>query len=107
MVAQQRFLLDASALLASSLEYEQTFEQLAQRLVPGMADWCAVHILEPDETVRRLTMVHVDPAKTELARQRPDRYSLQPGGQHIVPQVLRTKQAEFYPTVRDELLAQT
>ena len=107
VVAQQRFLLDASALLASSLEYEQTFEQLARRLVPAMADWCAVHILEPDETVRRLTIVHVDPVKTELARQRPDRYSLQPGGQHIVPQVLRTKQAEFYPAVPDDLLAET
>ena len=107
VVAQQRFLLDASALLASSLEYEQTFEQLAQRLVPGMADWCAVHILEPDDSVRRLTMLHVDPAKTELARQRPERYSLQPGGQHIVPQVLRTNQAEFYPVVPDGLLAET
>ena len=38
----QRFLAEASAVLASALDYEQTLAQVAELAVPRLADWCAV-----------------------------------------------------------------
>ena len=101
---QQRFLLDAGALLASSLEYELTLDRLAQLVVPQVADWCAVHLLDADDTVRRLAIAHRDPAKAELARQRPDRYPLDRDARHMVANVLRTGKPELFASVPDDVL---
>jgi len=100
---RQRLLMQTSELLSGSLEYEPTLERLTQVIVPRLADWVAIHMLE-DDIVRRLAMRHIDPAKAELARNRPERYPLQPGGQHIVAHVLATGTSEFYADVPDELL---
>jgi len=48
-----RFLADANALLTSSLEYEATLDHLAELVVPELADWCAIYLLEEDGVVRR------------------------------------------------------
>jgi PAS domain S-box-containing protein len=99
----QRLLMETSELLSGSLEYEPTLEHLTQVIVPRFADWVAIHMLE-DDVVRRLAVRHIDPARTELARNRPERYPLQPGGQHIVAHVLASGKSEFYAHVPDDLL---
>lgn len=45
------FLADASAVLASTLDYRGTLEAVAHVAVPRLADWCAVDMLDglPDE----------------------------------------------------------
>jgi PAS domain S-box-containing protein len=101
---QQRLLAEASVLLVSTLDYESTLAQLARMAVPRLADWCAVHILEEDGSIRRLAIVHVDPVKEAQARVRPERYPLDPGARHIVPQVLRSGEPELYVAVPDTLL---
>jgi PAS domain S-box-containing protein len=50
-----RFLAEASAVLAGSLDYEATVQRVADLLVPEVADWCGVDVLEPDGTTRQLT----------------------------------------------------
>jgi PAS domain S-box-containing protein len=100
----QRFLAQASDALAASLDYEETLDRVARLAVPELADWCAVHILDDDGSIRRLAVVHVDPAKASLALARPARYPLDPNAQHIVPQVIRTGRSEIYSEVPDELL---
>lgn len=44
--ARAAFLADATALLASSLDYNATLEAVAQAGVPTLGDWCAVDMLE-------------------------------------------------------------
>jgi signal transduction histidine kinase len=63
-----RVLADASALLSRSLEWEETVEGVARLAVGRFADLCAVDTLE-GEGVRRLAILHVDPAKAELIQQ--------------------------------------
>jgi PAS domain S-box-containing protein len=53
--AALRFLAEASAVLARSLDYEATVLRVAQLLVPTIADWCGIDILQPDGTTRQLT----------------------------------------------------
>jgi PAS domain S-box-containing protein len=100
----QRFLAQASDMLAASLDYEETLDRVARLAVPDLADWCAVHIVDEDGTIRRLAVVHVDPVRAAQALARPARYPLDPNAQHIVPQVIRTGRSEIYSEVPDELL---
>jgi PAS domain S-box-containing protein len=63
----QHFLAEASSVLASSLDYDVTLRQVAHLVVPRIADWCAVYVVDPDGTIERLASAHVQPAKAALA----------------------------------------
>jgi len=71
---RQRFLADATALLASSLDYETTIDRLAQLAVPRIADWCAIDLVGADGELERPAIAHVDPARVQLARDLRERY---------------------------------
>ena len=91
--AQERlaFMGQASTVLASSLEYEQTLADLARLVAGRLADWCAVDVLVDNE-LRRLAVAHVDPAKVAFVQavleRRPP--SLADAGPGRVAHVLRT-----------------
>jgi PAS domain S-box-containing protein len=63
--AGQRFLSEASALLGNSLEPEVTLATFTELAVPFLADWCAVHLLQPDQSIKRVAEHFGDPAKQE------------------------------------------
>src|SRR5579871_70731 len=69
--AQQawQYLAEASAALASSLDYEATLKKVADLAVPRIADWCSVEILTPEGSLQQLAVAHVTPAKRELAKE--------------------------------------
>lgn len=101
-----RLLTEVSTVLASSLlDYEAALEQVARLAVPDLADWCAIDLLEEDGSIRRVAVVHVDPAKIalgwELVRRYPSSLADTDG---VIPRVLRTGQAEM-GAVPDALLA--
>ncbi len=60
------FLAEASALLASSLDYEATLSSLARLTVPFVADYCILYELQEGREVRQVATAHVDPEKEEL-----------------------------------------
>lgn len=103
---RQRMLAEATAVLSSSLDYETTLAQLARMAVPGLADWCAVDLLESDGILRRLPVAHADPLKREVARRLqaypPDAYST-----HPALQVLRTGRSKLAPELSEAQLAAT
>src|SRR4051812_15718197 len=61
---------NASVALAEILRADTTLEDVLRLLVPGFADWCAIHLLEDDGIVRRAAVVHVDPALELRVRER-------------------------------------
>lgn len=61
-----RFLADADAILASSLDFDLTIAQLAYLVTPVIADYCIVDILENDGSIRRVEISHVNPEKEKL-----------------------------------------
>ena len=65
----QRFLAEAGATLAESLDYEVTLARTAQLAVPLLADWCFVDLLGEDGRAYRLAVAHADPTKEALARE--------------------------------------
>jgi PAS domain S-box-containing protein len=95
-VTEQRFLSNASNLLAASLDMTATLEQLAKLAVPELADWCVVDLLRDGE-IERVAVAHSDPAKVATVREWSRRYPTTldaPGG---IGEVIRTGRPLFYP----------
>ena len=101
---QTAFLSEASAALASSLDYEATLRTVAGLAVPHIADWCAVDIVDDHGRVQRLAVAHVDPARVELARTLQDRYPDDPDAPGGIHQVIRTATPAIYPDITDAML---
>ncbi|MEW6493680.1 MAG: PAS domain S-box protein, partial [Cyanobacteriota bacterium] len=100
----QRFLSEASAVLASSLDYQTTLERVAQLTVPELADWCTVHMIEEDGAIEQIAVAHIDPAKLEWAYEIRDKYPLNLDEPRGAAFTLRTGQPDLVPDIPDELL---
>ncbi|MBN3890688.1 MAG: PAS domain S-box protein [Nostoc sp. JL31] len=97
------YIAQISSLLSTSLDYEQTLEQIAKISVPQLADWCSVDILNEDGSIRRLPIAHTDPSKAELARKLQE-YATDYKGASAITKVLQTGQSELISEVSDSLL---
>jgi PAS domain S-box-containing protein len=99
-VTEQRFLSNASDLLAASLDMTATLEQLAKLAVPELADWCVVDLLR-DGKIERVAVAHSDPQKVAMVREWSRRYPSifdAPGG---IGEVIRSGRPVFYPEFSD------
>lgn len=52
------FLAEASNVLATSLELQETFENIAGLVVPKLADFCVIFALGDEDELREVTMAH-------------------------------------------------
>ncbi|MEX2193974.1 MAG: EAL domain-containing protein [Thermoleophilaceae bacterium] len=86
-------------LIAASLEYDATLEQLAQAAVPGFADWCHVCVLEEDGSIRTVAIAHADPERERQAWDEVDRYPLDPDTDDGPARVIRTGEPQVVPHV--------
>jgi PAS domain S-box-containing protein len=85
------FLSEASAILAADLDYEARLAALSRLVVPALADWCVVDLLDDDGVLRRLAAVHADPACQPIADELLRRYpSLAFDTGHTITRVLST-----------------
>jgi len=98
------FLAHAVTLLSMSLDYEQTLESVARIVVPDLADWCVIDMLEEGGLIKRLAVTHVDPAKEALAWDLDRRYPLNPDEPEGAPKVIRTGKPELVAEIPDSLL---
>jgi PAS domain S-box-containing protein len=98
------FLARATEELASSLDYQTTLASVARMVVPTLADWCTIDVLEDDKKVKRVAVAHVDPSKVEWANELQKRYPEDPDAPYGVPHVLRTGKPELYSEIPDSLL---
>ena len=106
--ARMAFLAEASVQLSKSLDHQVTLRKVAELAVPRLADCCAVDVAAgPDHELSRVTVVHANPTKAELAQAALRRYARNPDAQRGVPQVLRTGRSELYRELSDELLVET
>ena len=100
----QRLLAEAGRLLSASLDASTRLANVARLAVPVLADWCAVDVIDKDETIQRVAATHVDPAKVAFAHELQRRYPVDIEAPTGVPHVLRTGESEFYPVITDSML---
>lgn len=101
----QRFLVEAGAALASSLDYRQTLTTVAQMAIPHIADWVRVDLLE-EGRLRTVAVEHTDPAKVEFAFELAKRYPEDPEATYGPPHVLRSGESELMAEISEEALAE-
>lgn len=100
------FLADASSVLSSSLNIEETLRYVAKMAVPRVADWCAIDLLEKDGSLRRLTVIHSDPEKTKLGHEIHEKYPPKVTPESGIGRILATRSPELYSYFTDEMLVQ-
>ncbi len=83
----------ASALLASSLDYETTLASLARLSTAAFADWCAVDLVNDDGSIRHLTVSHANPVLRDLAMQFQEAAFSEPEHAPGAPQALQRRKS--------------
>jgi len=101
---QVAFLAEASAALASSLDYETRVRTVANLAVPGIADWCAVDIVNDRGQIQRIAVAHVDPARVDLARQLETKFPDEPSTPGSRGEVIATGRPVLVTDVTDAML---
>jgi GAF domain-containing protein len=97
------FLADASVALSETLDFAATLTTVAKLVVPRVADWCTIQVLDGDE-LKTLAIAHSDPDKVAWAERMQERYPPDPQAATGAPEVIRTGVSELYPEIPDELL---
>ena len=100
-----RFLAEASAALASSLNYETTLKLMAQLSVPRIADYCVVDIIDEQGQIGRLAVAHFDPKKVELVQELRQRYPPDAAQHSPITKVLQSGESELVSEIPDQLLS--
>src|SRR5438552_10779189 len=81
------FLDGASEVLARSLDYERTLQDVARLAVPDLADWCAIDIVQDDGSLRQITSRHPDPPRQALLLELRRRFRANAGATADAPAV--------------------
>jgi PAS domain S-box-containing protein len=93
-------LAEVSAALSTSLDVTEALPLMARVLVPAVADWCAVDLIET-YGVRRVAVAHKDPDKAAAV------LAMGPtagGGRTTIPQVLAAGEPQLFPQLDAEQL---
>lgn len=85
------FLAEVSNALAGSLDYATTLITVARKVVPTLADYCVVDIVEEGGVIRRVATAHADPERERLAAELLN-YPPDPASQSMIAQTLRSGQ---------------
>jgi PAS domain S-box-containing protein len=108
------FMTRAAHVLASSLDFRTTIDNILFLLVPQLADWCVAHILNEETRIMELAVLHADPVRNELLHEIVARYRLEPGHPFLAgllhpprPVLLReVTEAVLRAELRDERVVQ-
>lgn len=100
---RERFLGEASRILAESLDFEGTLQTVARLAVSEIADWCSIDLLNSHGQLTRVATEHRDTAQEHLVNglhQHPP----QPDAGSGAPSVVRTGATEYVPEMSELLL---
>jgi signal transduction histidine kinase len=104
---QQRFLAGASGVLGSSLDYDATLTSVVGLATPALADYCVIHVPDPDGTLRRVALAHADSMKSALLRELDRRFPVRLTDEHPVCRALKTGRTEHVAEVPEEMVLTT
>ena len=101
------YLADAGRILGSSLDSAATLRQIADLIVPGVADWCAIDLLDGDGRLTPLALAHRDPDRMRLVEELRRDYPADPEAETGSYAVARSGQATIIPVIDAERLRAT
>ncbi len=100
---EHHFLLQAGALLARTLDFEATLKQVAELLVPTLADCSIIHLRGPGDSIEVAALSHLDAEEARKLRELYQRYPVRPDAPHGVGRVIHTGQPLLMPEVQERI----
>lgn len=100
------FLAEASAVLNASLDLPQMLAELSDLVVPRLADWCSIHLLDEGGEPAFVTAAHVDPARRAMAFELHQRWPVTLG-EGAIGACLVTGDPVLFQVIPPDLLART
>ena len=101
-----RFLLEATTVLSSALDFPECLRRLAQLAVPILGDLCLIDVIV-NGTLSRMAAAHADPALQDRADELAERYPPHPRGSHPAVKVMETGVAEIGSDLTEDFLRTT
>jgi len=95
----QQLLAETGASLAASLDRDATLAALTRLIVPRLADWCTIDLVDANGQLQRAAFAHADPAREGLLREMGERYP--PGG--AAPSPILTVMHSGRPLLRTDI----
>ncbi len=99
------FLLNASAVLSSTLDYQATLSSVAQLAVSQFSDCCIVFTVEKDETLKAVSVAHKYPTTEQPLEELLKRFAIAVNHQLGPIHVIRTGEPQLIPVVSEKLCA--
>jgi PAS domain S-box-containing protein len=87
--------------LAASLDYRETLEGITRLLVPELADWCLLDIVDDNGNVNQLAAAHAEVEKEDLLKRLREHREFGEGDPGSTAEVLRTGQSVLLPHLPD------
>lgn len=94
------FLVEASRLLATALDPQETLQRLTDLLVPEFADWCSIQLRQADGGLRRVAVAHRDSEKRTWMQELQRRYPVERTA-GVVPDAVASGTTLHYPALTD------
>ena len=89
--------------LSSALDIDAALASLGEVLVPALADWFALDLVE-DGAITNVLVMHPNPERVQLARELQRRFPSDPSSPTGPPHVVRTGESELTEEITDEML---
>jgi PAS domain S-box-containing protein len=105
--ARAAFLAHAGEMLDSSLDYRKTLQSVARLVVPEIADWCSISMLNARGEMYRVAVAHSDPEKDRLAQELIEREALPLDAPAGASTAIRSAMTQVIDDFSDELLTQS
>ncbi|HEY4809547.1 MAG TPA: SpoIIE family protein phosphatase [Solirubrobacteraceae bacterium] len=97
-------LVEAGAVLASSLDLPTTMNQVARLTVPRLADLCVIDLRDEDGSIREVAVASADPQIAGPLEAMRREYPLDPAGEHPVARVISSGEPELLAQMTSALM---
>src|SRR5947209_19178337 len=101
---RQHLLNEASNALVSSLDHQLTLPEVAQLIVPALADYCRIALVDEQQQIKEITVNHIDPEKIALVRELYELYKDKVNITHGVQRILQTGKPELVSSISGDIL---
>lgn len=102
---RMELLESVSSKLVVSLDRNIAIQDVARLLVPYMADYCRIVMVDANGEVKEIAVNHHDPAKLPLVKKLYDSYKEMPEAEYGIPSLLRSGKSQIISEVNEKVLA--
>jgi serine phosphatase RsbU (regulator of sigma subunit) len=95
---------DINLAMTSTLDTDEAVQRFAELVVPLLADWCLVSVIDPDGTRRDVGRAHRDPALVESMNNYADLRVRSNNASAPVPRMLRDPRPVVLPELTEEIV---